>query len=539
MLRLKQKNLDRTNHWEEAGITIPRYDRQKMLANTKENPKWIHFGSGNLFRGYIAVLQQELLNKNIEDTGIIAVETYDYEILDKVYHPYDNLSLIATMYPDGSLGKQVLGSISEALVGDYTKKNDWAKLKEIFTKPSLQMASFTITEKGYNLAKTSGEYFAEVLEDFKNGPSKPKNVMAKIVALVYERYQSGKYPIALVSMDNCSHNGEKLFKAVKKIAVKWFENGFVDKGFIEYINNPKLVSFPWSMIDKITPRPSETVKERLSRDGFKDTNIYCTSKNTYIAPFVNTEEAQYLVIEDNFPNGRMKLEDAGVFFTDRATVDKSEKMKVCTCLNPLHTTLAVYGCLLGFQSIADEMQDEYLRRIIMKVGYDEGLPVVINPGIIDPKSFIDEVIGKRFPNPYTPDTPQRIATDTSQKVAIRFGETIKAYDKRKDLEPEMLRYIPLVLAGWLRYLLGVDDNGVEMQLSPDPMMNELKKHLANISLGQPEAVKDELKPVLSDAKLFGVNLYEVGLGDKVESYFKELIEGKGAVRATLQKYLDC
>ncbi len=539
MLRLKQEYLDISAIWEEAGISTPRYDRKKMIAHTRENPKWVHFGSGNLFRGYIAVLQQELLDKNIEDTGIISVETYDYEILDKVYHPYDNLSLVVTMYPDGNLGKEVMGSISEALVGDCSKKNDWERLKEIFTKPSLQMASFTITEKGYNLAKTTGEYFPEVLEDFKNGPSCPQNVMAKVVALAYERYLSGKHPIAFVSMDNCSHNGEKLYNAVKKVAVKWFENGYVDKGFIEYINNPELVSFPWSMIDKITPRPSETVKERLNKLGFEDTDIFCTKKNTYIAPFVNTEEAQYLVIEDNFPNGRMKLEEAGVFFTDRDTVDKSEKMKVCTCLNPLHTTLAVYGCLLGFESIADEMKDECLKQLITKVGYEEGLPVVINPGIIDPKRFIDEVIGKRFPNPYTPDTPQRIATDTSQKVAIRFGETIKAYHGKEHLDPKQLTFIPLVIAGWLRYLLGVDDKGNQMQLSPDPMMTELTAGLAKIKFGQPETVENELKPILSDTKLFGINLYEVGLGEKVEHYFKELIEGKGSVRATLKKYLVC
>lgn len=90
-------------------------------------------------------------------------------------------------------------------------------------------------------------------------------------------------------------------------------------------------------------------------------------------------------------------------------------MKVTTSLNPLHTALAVTGCLLGYQSISAEMQDDDLVGLIKGIGYLEGLPVVENPGIIDPKQFIDEVINKRLPNPYIPDTPQRIATDTSQK----------------------------------------------------------------------------------------------------------------------------
>ena len=89
-----------------------------------------------------------------------------------------------------------------------------------------------------------------------------------------------------------------------------------------------------------------------------------TSKNTYVAPFVNAEETEYLVIEDAFPNGRPKLEKGGLMFTDRETVDKVEKMKVCTCLNPLHTALAVFGCLLGYTKISDEMKDPQLVKLV-------------------------------------------------------------------------------------------------------------------------------------------------------------------------------
>ena len=98
-------------------------------------------------------------------------------------------------------------------------------------------------------------------------------------------------------------------------------------------------------------------------------------------------------------------------------------MKVCTCLNPLHTALAIYGCLLGYTLISDEMKNPVLKKIVESIGYQEGLPVVVNPGILDPKEFIDQVVNVRIPNPFMPDTPQRIATDTSQKLSIRFGET--------------------------------------------------------------------------------------------------------------------
>lgn len=537
MLRLSKENIKNVSGWEQAGIELPHFNYDAMVAKTHENPTWVHFGAGNIFRGFIAVLQQKLLNLNKADTGIVAVETYDSEIIDRVYAPYDNMSLLAIMNPDGSLENKVVASISEALIGDASKKSDWNRLKEIFQKPSLQMASFTITEKGYSLTNFAGEFFPEVSEDIKNGPEQPKNVIAKVTSLAYIRYKSGELPISFVSMDNCSKNGEKLSKAVITIAEKWMQNGFVEEGFLKYIKNLNKVAFPWSMIDKITPRPSDIVKQNLDDLGFKDTEIICTSKNTYIAPFVNAEGSQYLVVEDSFPNGRLPLELAGVYFTDRETVNRVETMKVTTCLNPLHTALAIFGCLLGYKSIAAEMNDPMLKKLVEKLGYDEGMPVVVNPGIIDPAAFIKEVIESRFANPFIPDTPQRIATDTSQKLSVRFGETIKSYIKHAELNPADLTYIPLVQAGWCRYLLGLDDNGEKMALSSDPMLETMQAYLSNVKLGDVKSVNGCLRPILSNEKVFGCNLYDVGLGEKIENYFEEMISGAGAVRATLSKYL--
>jgi fructuronate reductase len=536
-LELNKNSLKDSGRWEKAGIKLPRFDYAKTVVQTRVRPTWIHFGAGNIFRGYPAVLQQRLLELGKVDTGIVAVETYDFEIIDRMYAPYDNLSLLVIMHADGSLDKTVVASISESLVGDVTREADWARLESIFRNPALQIASFTITEKGYSLSELSGLYLPDVVRDLQDGPGQPRNVISKVAALAYTRYKSGQLPLAFVSLDNCSHNGEKLHNSVEIIARKWVENGLAESGFLDYINNPDKVAFPWTMIDKITPRPSESVKETLTEIGFGSTETICTKKNTYIAPFVNAEGPQYLVVEDHFPNGRMPLELAGVYFTDRATVDRVEKMKVCTCLNPLHTALAVFGCLLRYKSIAAEMKDADLKKLVEKVGYAEGLPVVVNPGILDPQEFIREVIEIRLPNPYIPDTPQRIACDTSQKLAIRFGETIKEYRDRPGFDPQSLKYIPLVLAGWCRYLMGLDDEGQDLALSPDPMLAILRPYVSGIKLGAPETAAGKLAPILSNERLFGLNLFTVGLGNTVESYFKEMIQGKNAVRSTLQKYL--
>ncbi|MGB7595292.1 MAG: mannitol dehydrogenase family protein, partial [Erysipelotrichaceae bacterium] len=232
------------------------------------------------------------------------------------------------------------------------------------------------------------------------------------------------------------------------------------------------------------------------------------------------------------------LEKVGVIFTDRQNVDKVEKMKVCTCLNPLHTALAIFGCLLGYGKISDEMKDADLRKMVEIIGYTEGLPVVVDPLILSPKAFIDEVIQVRIPNPFMPDTPQRIATDTSQKLAIRFGETIKSYVARDDLDVSTLRLIPFVLAGWCRYLLGIDDDGNPFTVSSDPMLDTLRHQLEGLVLGQPGPFDTVLSPILSNKKIFGVDLIEIGLDQAILDDFTAMMAGPGAVRTTLQRHLS-
>lgn len=535
-MKLTQAELLKEEQWIQAGFELPKFDRATMIEQTKKTPEWIHFGAGNIFRAFPAAVCQDLLERGILSTGIIVAEGYDYEIIEKSFKAYDDLSVLVTLKPDGNLSKKVIASIAESLCVDTARQEDWNRLNEIFKSPSLKMVSFTITEKGYSLANQKGEFYPDVLEDFSKEPNQAGSYIGKLAALCYSRYLNNKLPLTLVSMDNCSHNGTKLQEAVTTFASWWVKNKKTEEGFLEYMTAN--VSYPWSMIDKITPRPADSVVQMLNEAGYEDTNPVITGKNTYIASFVNAEEPQYLVIEDAFLNGRLPLNQGGIIYASKEVVDKVEKMKVCTCLNPLHTALAIYGCLLGYDKISEEMKDEDLVSLIKKIGYEEGLPVVVDPGIIKPKDFIDEVINVRLPNPFMPDTPQRIACDTSQKLSIRFGETIKAYDASNTLKTTDLTLIPLVLAGWCRYLMGVDDKGNKFELSPDPMLSELVPHFEKVTLGTLTDVHEVLKDILSNEVIFGVNLYTVGLGEKVEEQFAQLIKGEDAVRNTLKKYLD-
>lgn len=540
-MKLSTEGLKNQQEWLEKGYHLPQYDRAAMIAETRENPVWVHFGAGNIFRAFQANLAQRLLEEGSAKAGITVCEGFDYEIVEKQYRPHDDLSVLVTLKADGTIEKSVIGSIGESTILDSENDAEYTRLKEIFSRDSLQLCTFTVTEKGYSLVNGKGEELPAVTADFAAGPEKPQSYIGKVVSLLYTRYLSGKKPIAMVSTDNCSHNGEKLYAAVMAFAKAWIANGLAEKGFEEYLNDESKVSFPWSMIDKITPRPDASVEEMLRKDGLEDLDPVVTSKKTWVAPFVNAEETEYLVIEDKFPNGRPALEKVGVIFTDRDTVNNVERMKVTTCLNPLHTALAVYGCILGYTKISDEMKDTELVNLVNTLGYKEGLPVVVNPGVLDPKEFIDTVLQVRVPNPFMPDTPQRIATDTSQKLGIRYGETIKSYVADADLDVTSLTMIPLVQAGWLRYLMAVDDNGNAFEPSPDPLLEEAQKYVAEFKLGESyseAAIAEKVMPLLKNAQIFGVDLEEVGLTGKVISFFAELIAGVGAVRETLKKYCD-
>ncbi len=515
--------------WEAKGYHVPAFDRDEIAPRTKEHPYWIQFGGGNLFKAFQARLAQEMLEKGVMDRGVIAVNREQ----EGMHQPNDNYSILATLKSDGTVDKTVICSIVEDLLLTGPGTEDFEILKAHFRAPSLQMVTFTITEKGYSLVGGNGEYLPDIAADLETGPEQAKSFLGRVAALLYERYQNGATPLALVSTDNCSHNGDKVRAAFGTFADTWSANGRTDPGFAAYV--AEKISCPWTMIDKITPRPDPSVEKMLADDGVEGLDMTITPAGTYIAPYVNSEETEYLVIEDLFPNGRPPLDSVGVIFTDRETVDKVEKMKVCTCLNPLHTCLAIFGCLLGYKKICDEMRDPELVALIETVGYTEGLPVVVDPGILNPKQFIDKVIHVRFPNPFMPDTPQRIALDTSQKLSIRFGNTIKAYLAAPDKDVHDLKLIPLVQAGWLRYLMGLDDEGKPFELSDDPMMDTVRPYVAGLKLGAEQDLEAAVSPILHNDVIFGVDLYEAGLAPAVLGYLKELTAGPGAIRATLKK----
>lgn len=213
-------NLDNVNNIEmlkASSIKLPQFDIDKLRTNTNENPQWLHFGGGNIFRVFIAAALQDAIENGKADTGVIVAESFDYEVLDRYYRAFDNLSLSVIMDAEGNYYKRVIASVTNTL-----KCNDELnRLKDIATCESLKMISFTITEKGYSIKDINGNYLKVIEHDIENGPKKALHTMSIVTMLLLERYKKGAYPLAVVSMDNCSHNGDKLGDAIKEIAVEW------------------------------------------------------------------------------------------------------------------------------------------------------------------------------------------------------------------------------------------------------------------------------------------------------------------------------
>ena len=521
----------------EAGVKLPTYDAAAVKAAGMEQPVWMHFGGGNLYRAFHAQIANELANKGLLDRGVVVCETFRPFTLDEVYAPYNYDILQVVMNSDGTLDENLIAVSAGGCFANSQRPEDLERAKRYFESSDLQLATFTITEKGYGLRDASGELMGYVKAELEAGPGAAASSMGIVAALLLARFNAGAAPIAMVSTDNFSQNGARFREAVLTVANGWLEHGHVGQDFVDYVSDESRVSFPWSMIDRITPNPSPETETALKEQGWSDLGLIRTSGPTF-AGFANTEACHYLVIEDSFPNGRPALDQGGVILCDRETAERADTMKVTACLNPLHTCLAVFGCLLGYDRIWKEMENADLASLVHHLGYDEDLPVVVDPKVIDPQSFIDELVGERLVNKSLPDAPQRIATDTSQKVAIRYGHTLNAYlAAGKDVSG--LTYIPLTIAGWLRYLMGVGDDGQAFECSPDPLLDELQAHVAGLELGVVDAaaIHAAAQPILSNTEIFTLDLYAAGLGEKIEGFLAEMLAGPGAVASTIHKYL--
>ena len=155
-MKVSMDTIRDTGFWTKAGVRLPKYDIAAMREATRKAPVWVHFGAGNIFRAFIAVLQQRLLDDGLADRGIIAADTFDVDNIRMIYGGYDNLTMSVTLNADATIDKEIVASVSEALVAQPSEKADYERLRQAIAAPTLQMVSFTITEKGNALRQIDG-----------------------------------------------------------------------------------------------------------------------------------------------------------------------------------------------------------------------------------------------------------------------------------------------------------------------------------------------------------------------------------------------
>ena len=168
--------------WQEKGFILPDYDIGEVVKTTEAAPEWIHFGAGNIFRGYIACLADELIGRGELKSGIIAADSFDTEPIEKIYRPFDNLALLVGLRARGERYLRVIGSIGKACaaVGE-----GFEQLKKAARADSLKMISFTITEKGYATKDINGQVFSAVSADIEAGPEgELSTALGKVAALL-------------------------------------------------------------------------------------------------------------------------------------------------------------------------------------------------------------------------------------------------------------------------------------------------------------------------------------------------------------------
>ncbi|HYH02847.1 MAG TPA: hypothetical protein VEC37_07080 [Bacillota bacterium] len=518
---LNQHLLDNPSFWSGKNVLLPKFDRRNLPV------KSIAFSAGRMAYGHTGDILQDLLNQDPNTGLMVGVETFSPKYVTELSVSDFLMTQLIFENEKGKVIPKVQGAIQSILFLDGSPNNlSWNKLMEYAHDPGLQFATINAPEGAYGVTYSGGEYaepFNPVLiKDMEEGTinSDP----AKWTAFALERFKAG-LKLAMVSCTNFSGNGHLTGATLRTVARAWEAKGFAPAGFAAYLADPSRFSFPNCMIDRIAVSPDPNTLKVLSDLGIRSN-------------LVVTEKVRYWAVEDIFPAGRPRFEAAeGVFMEDSyEEVKKYEDMKL-RILNMSHSLIAGLGVLLGYRGkygIYNAMQDSELTDLIERI-----IAIVIktveSPKQLDPKVFAKDAL-ERLNNPNIPDDPMRIAFNGSAKMLPRFMDTYFA-GQAKGLSQAELNAVLLPVAGFLRYTLGVDDQGEAYQLEDDPHKELLISCAAKANINDPESAS-AFRDIISYQAIMGQNLYQNNeTGSTMESMLRNMLAGPGSVRKTLTAFL--
>lgn len=471
-------------------VQLPQYDRQQLRSRI------VHFGFGAFHRAHQALLTNRVLNAKGGDWGICEISLFSGDVLMSQLREQDHLF---TVLEKGADGNQpiVIGAVHECL---NAKLDSLAAIIEKFCEPQVAIVSLTITEKGYCIDPATGKLDtqnARILHDLEN-PTEPHSAPGILVEALHRRRERGLAPFTVLSCDNIPDNGHVVKNAVLGMAekrspelAKWIETH---------------VSFPGTMVDRIVPAATEVSLAEITQElGVEDPcAISCE-------PFIQW------VIEDNFVAGRPEWEIAGVQMVQDVLPWEQMKLRM---LNGSHSFLAYLGYLAGFAHVSDCMQDDAFREAARRLMLDEQAPT-LRITDVDLTAYADSLID-RFANPALQHRTWQIAMDGSQKLPQRMLEGVRVHLQRESAWP----LLALGIAGWMRYVSGVDDTGNAIDVR-DPLSEKIR------AIVETSSEKDRVKALLALSEIFGSDLPQhAQFVDAITDAYQRIVE-RGARQAVI------
>ncbi|EPR1454391.1 mannitol dehydrogenase family protein [Citrobacter koseri] len=445
------------------GVQTPRYDRQQLQTRI------VHFGFGAFHRAHQALLTDRVLNAQGGDWGICEISLFSGDRLMSQLREQNHLY---TVLEKGANGNQaiIVGAVKECL---NAKLDSLAAIIEKFCEPQVAIVSLTITEKGYCIDPATGSLDVSnprIIHDMQH-PTEPHSAPGILVEALHRRRERGLSPFTVLSCDNIPNNGHVVKNAVLGMAEKRAAE------LAAWIHQH--VSFPGTMVDRIVPAATEESLDEITRElGVADPcAISCE-------PFIQW------VIEDNFVAGRPQWEVAGVQMVDDVLPWEQMKLRM---LNGSHSFLAYLGYLAGFQHISDCMQDSAFREAAYRLMMNEQAPTLRITNV-DLSRYAASLI-ERFANPALKHRTWQIAMDGSQKLPQRMLEGIREHLARGSDWP----LLALGVAGWMRYVSGVDDAGATIDIR-DPLSEKIRL------LVESSSDAERVSALLSLQEVFGTDL---------------------------------
>ncbi|HEM6717748.1 MULTISPECIES: fructuronate reductase [Citrobacter] len=478
-----------------AKATVPNWDRNALV------PRIVHLGFGAFHRAHQAVYADILAAEHGSDWGYTEVNLIGGEQQIADLKNQDRLYTVAEMSADAWTAR-VVGVVKNAL---HAQVDGLETVLAAMCEPQVAIVSLTITEKGYCHSPATGQLMLDhpaIVADLQN-PQQPKSAPGVIVAALARRRAAGLPAFTVMSCDNMPENGHVMRNVICAYAQA------VDAGLAAWI--AQNVTFPSTMVDRIVPAmTAETLNKIEQLTGVRDpAGVAC-------------EPFRQWVIEDNFVAGRPEWEKAGAELV--ADVLPFEEMKL-RMLNGSHSFLAYLGYLSGYQHINECMEDEHFRRAARALMLEEQAPTLNVTGV-DLTRYADMLIA-RYSNTGLRHRTWQIAMDGSQKLPQRMLDSVRwhlVHHHRFDL-------LALGVAGWMRYVGGVDEQGNRIDVS-DPLLSVLQNAVMQSAEGE-----ERVKALLGVEAIFGNELpHEPLFVAQVTQAYLSLLEN--GAKATVARYIS-